>query len=428
MKLSDYSHSLKHAYAKTFSHSTYNSSSGWNKVSLKDIGIRQPVVHFDLDNHYGDLSGGTTMSSLSSVRKLSEDLARKHISEIDEVDESPAFFGPGKWTWDRKMSSGSVLSDSSRKSSLDEQRKKKSSDGSLYQYLDYLGERRRSSDVSVVLTEDTDSFIIGERVWVGGTKPGQIAYIGETQFAPGEWAGVVLDDTIGKNDGSVANIRYFQCEPKKGVFSRLTRLTRYPILEAPSPEPKAPSPAPSMEHRRSNGSLTATPPKKSSLTLTSTPKTSISKPSSPDSALHPNIHVGDRVIVMSAQGSKAGVLRFMGPTDFAPGEWCGVELDDPLGKNDGSVAGTRYFECAPRFGLFAPIHKVTKSPVSRKPSQNCQIHRRGSKESLVSLTSSVASVRSTAPKKVAARVPTTPTSTKNALQEEFAYYWGIGYY
>lgn len=53
------------------------------------------------------------------------------------------------------------------------------------------------ADHSVVLTEDTDSFIIGERVWVGGTKPGQIAYIGETQFAPGDWAGIVLDDAIG---------------------------------------------------------------------------------------------------------------------------------------------------------------------------------------------------------------------------------------
>lgn len=48
-----------------------------------------------------------------------------------------------------------------------------------------------------VLTEDTDSFIIGNRVWVGGKKPGKIAYLGECHFAPGTWAGVVLDEAIG---------------------------------------------------------------------------------------------------------------------------------------------------------------------------------------------------------------------------------------
>lgn len=79
------------------------------------------------------------------------------------------------------------------------------------------------------MTEDTDKFIIGQHVWVGGHRPGQIAFIGETHFAPGDWAGIVLDDASGKNDGCVSGKRYFQCEPKRGIFSRLTRLTLEPL-------------------------------------------------------------------------------------------------------------------------------------------------------------------------------------------------------
>lgn len=50
------------------------------------------------------------------------------------------------------------------------------------------------------------------------------------------------------------------------------------------------------------------------------------------------LKVGDRVLV---SGAKNGVLRFIGTTEFAQGVWGGVELDQPIGKNDGSVQGKR---------------------------------------------------------------------------------------
>ena len=54
------------------------------------------------------------------------------------------------------------------------------------------------SDHGADLTTDTDSFMIGQRVYVGGVKSGRITFIGEVHFAPGEWAGIVLDEAEGQ--------------------------------------------------------------------------------------------------------------------------------------------------------------------------------------------------------------------------------------
>lgn len=69
------------------------------------------------------------------------------------------------------------------------------------------------------------------------------------------------------------------------------------------------------------------------------------------------IQVGDRVLVV---GQRTGTVRFCGMTKFAPGFWCGIELDKPHGKNDGSVGGVQYFSCLPRYGIFAPPSRVQR--------------------------------------------------------------------
>ena len=61
-----------------------------------------------------------------------------------------------------------------------------------------------------------------------------------------------------------------------------------------------------------------------------------------------DVKVGDRVSVRE----KSCTVRFVGSTQFAEGPWIGVDFGMPCGRNDGSVDGVQYFECAPRHGLF----------------------------------------------------------------------------
>ncbi|ODH49298.1 hypothetical protein GX48_04638 [Paracoccidioides brasiliensis] len=70
---------------------------------------------------------------------------------------------------------------------------------------------------------------------------------------------------------------------------------------------------------------------------------------------------------------RQAVIRFIGATSFAPGDWVGVELSEPTGKNDGSVQGERYFDCEHGFGMFvrpAAVAAILEQPKreERKPA------------------------------------------------------------
>eukprot|EP00405_Crypthecodinium_cohnii_P034037 CAMPEP_0206528554 /NCGR_PEP_ID=MMETSP0325_2-20121206/2049_1 /ASSEMBLY_ACC=CAM_ASM_000347 /TAXON_ID=2866 /ORGANISM="Crypthecodinium cohnii, Strain Seligo" /LENGTH=658 /DNA_ID=CAMNT_0054024249 /DNA_START=246 /DNA_END=2218 /DNA_ORIENTATION=+ len=81
--------------------------------------------------------------------------------------------------------------------------------------------------------------------------------------------------------------------------------------------------------------------------------------SSPSSPSWP-ARVGDSIRVGTA--GVEGIVRFVGSTSFAPGDWLGVELWHPLGKNDGTIGGRRYFSCLPMHGIFLRPHAATRGP------------------------------------------------------------------
>lgn len=152
-------------------------------------------------------------------------------------------------------------------------------------------------------TIQNDNFKIGDRVCINGTKEGVIAYIGSAKFKEGEWAGCILDTPEGKNNGTVDGITYFNTDENRGIFCRLNKLTK--IVSQPV----------------SQAETQATLPQQSTSNY--------------------QLSIGDRVKFESNTGEKIGTLRFIGTTDFAKGDWCGIELDEKLGKNDGSVGDKR---------------------------------------------------------------------------------------
>ncbi|XP_065221310.1 dynactin subunit 1-like isoform X2 [Planococcus citri] len=70
-----------------------------------------------------------------------------------------------------------------------------------------------------------------------------------------------------------------------------------------------------------------------------------------------SLQVGSRVEVTGKDSQ--GVVAYIGTTLFAPGKWVGVILDEPKGKNNGTVQGKNYFECEDNRGIFVRVSHLS---------------------------------------------------------------------
>lgn len=78
-----------------------------------------------------------------------------------------------------------------------------------------------------------------------------------------------------------------------------------------------------------------------------------------DAAKLEQAKIGDRCkVTTKGQPTRLGTIMYKGELEGKPGLFFGVKFDEPLGVNDGSSNGKRYFECAPKYGSFVKVNAV----------------------------------------------------------------------
>ncbi|KAI8986352.1 hypothetical protein BDB01DRAFT_785295 [Pilobolus umbonatus] len=144
-------------------------------------------------------------------------------------------------------------------------------------------------------------------------------------------------------------------EPSKTeVTPRPTRL-RFSLPETPS---RAKSPMGRVSSHQVNGSTLSASGHKKRAKSPRRSKWSLgynTSDSSDEESHHTKAEIGHRVELLRRPLPTQGVIKYIGPVEFALGIWVGIELDSRLGNNDGSVDGKRYFQTSTQKGVFVKM-------------------------------------------------------------------------
>lgn len=147
---------------------------------------------------------------------------------------------------------------------------------------------------------------IYDRVTLQNGKEGEVQFMGMIEGKDGVFYGIKLDEPQGKNDGTFEEIQYFECFDKYGIFVTANKIKK-------------------------------------------------SEPTQFNEVL-PRVCIGERVHVKHKR--QHGILRFVGIVEFQQGCWYGVELEEPLGKNNGCVDDRQYFQCMEYYGIFCQVKNI----------------------------------------------------------------------
>lgn len=176
------------------------------------------------------------------------------------------------------------------------------------------------------------AFEVGDRVVVGQHgKKGTVAFLGETSFSKGVWAGIALDQKAGKHNGTILGQKYFECPNGHGIFIRPER-----VKFVSKKEIEETAAAPSSPRGRTAQELSMTVAQEA-------------------------LVVGLRVHHFGC----AAVIRYLGMLPGMSEEegetlMGGLELDDPVGNCDGIYRRQRYFETKPDCAVFVPVPRDKK--------------------------------------------------------------------
>eukprot|EP00484_Ammonia_sp_Unknown_P030416 CAMPEP_0197036816 /NCGR_PEP_ID=MMETSP1384-20130603/14199_1 /TAXON_ID=29189 /ORGANISM="Ammonia sp." /LENGTH=1484 /DNA_ID=CAMNT_0042467033 /DNA_START=103 /DNA_END=4557 /DNA_ORIENTATION=+ len=155
---------------------------------------------------------------------------------------------------------------------------------------------------------------IYDRVTLLNGQQGEVVFMGIIQGKNGIFYGIKLDGPQGKNNGSFENVKYFECFDNYGVFVTANKIKH-------------------------------------------------SEPTQLNQVL-PRACIGDRVYVKNKR--QHGTLKFVGIVDFADGCWYGVELEEPMGENNGTSNGRLYFECMDYYGVFCQSKDIQSKRAARQ--------------------------------------------------------------